>query len=144
MSIETHEQVTKSINVSASAAWACIAAVDGIENWSPVSLRCVKTGVRPGDKRIVTFEQGDLYEEVRKVDHENLIFSYAVLAQPLFPLHGEAVGKVTVKPLTETSCEITWRFNFSADEKDIPNIASAVKELYSANIQGIETYIKSL
>ncbi|MGD1839728.1 MAG: SRPBCC family protein [Thermonemataceae bacterium] len=134
--------VEHEIDVPAAAVWACLASVDGIENWSPPSLSSVKTGFHVGAKRIVTFEQGDLYEEVREVDHENMIFAYAVLVQPLFPLKGEARGRVQVFPGQKKQTKVRWEVEFDIDEEHFAATQEAVHGLYSANIMGIESYLK--
>ncbi len=134
--------VTKTINVSAQAAWKTLSSFRDIENFSPIA-RSVVTGEGEGAKRVCYMpDNAEINEVLSVVDNSNMEFQYKIITGP-FPVTNY-LSTVRVKEVSENSCEVSWGSQYETSEEN----AAAMKELfagfYNVIIDSLPEYISSL
>lgn len=137
----TTVSVTKSINVSSEKAWDQLSSFRGIENYSPIE-RSVTNGNGEGATRTCYMPDGAAIDEVLSmVNNDTKQFQYKITEGP-FPVTGY-LSTVSVKSLSDNSCEITWAADFETAQEN----EAAMKELfggfYNVIIESLESYINN-
>ncbi len=130
-------ETSHKLNANPEKVWTIISKASGVNEWLPIITSCSFEG----NKRICTTEQGDLKETILIIDNANKIFQYAIDEQPLLPIHN-VVG--TMKVLTKNGgTELIWNIDFDIeDESQFPMVAQAIKDMYQAGANGLETISK--
>lgn len=137
----TNVTVTKSINVPANAAWNKLAAFSGIEEFSPIA-RSVVEGEGVGAKRTCYMpDNAEINEKLNKLDDDKMELEYEIITGP-FPITGY-VSNVSVKSLTESSCEITWSASFEASEDVEEEMKNLFGGFYNVIIESLESLINN-
>jgi hypothetical protein len=138
----TKVNVTKSIQVSASDAWTKLSAFSGIENFSPIT-RSVLEGEGIGAKRSCFLpDDSEIKETLDKVDHNTMDLQYSIQSGP-FPISGY-VSDVSVKPVSDSSCEIFWTSEFNVNEgAPVEDMTGLFEGFYNTMIENLETLIQS-
>ncbi len=131
--------VTRKINAPASAVWKRIAAFSGIEDYSPIASSDVK-GQGPGAKRVCIMpDNAEIHERLSLLDNERMRLEYQMISGP-FPIKNYT-GKVAVKSLSDSTCEVSWGSEFELDGVSEAKIRPLFEGFYSAIINGLEAIV---
>ncbi|NQU51820.1 MAG: SRPBCC family protein [Bacteroidetes bacterium] len=138
----TKVNVTKSINVSAESVWTKLSVFSGIEHFSPIA-RSVMEGEGVGAKRSCYLpNDAEIKETLDKLNNETMDLQYSIQSGP-FPISGY-VSDVSVKSVSDSSCEISWSAQFNveggAPEADMTGLFEG---FYNTMIESLETLIQS-
>lgn len=136
---KSEQQVTVSLNVTPDQAWELISSVKDVDKWFPEMIKSCRV---EGTTRICGTDQGDIVEEVLKIDHENKEFKYSITEQSLIPGIHDIIGNTKVMSDDNSKALINWRWTFNADNAESENQA---KELFAnagnMSLKGLEKYI---
>ncbi len=136
----TQVNVTKTINVTAKDAWATISSFEGIEKFSPIA-RSVKTGNRVGALRSCFLpDDAEIKEELTKLDNDTMHLQYIITSGP-FPIEGY-VSDVTVKLVSEKSCEVSWSSQFTVNSAPEIDMIELFEGFYNAIMEGLDSLLK--
>lgn len=136
----THVNVTKTINVSAIEAWETISSFKGIEQFSPVA-KSVTNGQGVGATRSCFLpDDAEIKEELTQLDNENMHLEYIILSGP-FPIN-DYVSTVTVKPVNNDNCEVSWSSKFTVDGAPEADMIGLFDGFYNAIMEGLETLLQ--
>ena len=138
----TKVNVTKTIEVSAEAAWSKLSAFSGIENYSPIA-RSVSEGQGVGMKRSCFLpDDAEIKETLDKLDNETMDLQYSIQSGPC-PVTGY-VSDVSVKTVGEGKCEISWSAQFNVNEgAPVDEMEGLFKGFYVTIIDSLESLIQS-
>ncbi|TVZ27896.1 polyketide cyclase/dehydrase/lipid transport protein [Gillisia sp. Hel_I_86] len=140
--IKTEQQVTLTIDVNPEDAWKIIGSVKNVDKWFP---EMIKTCELKGNTRICGTEQGDIIEEVLKIDNENKEFKYAFIKQNMVPDIDDLIGSMKVLTDEKGKTVVNWKWTFHAKDIESANQAKeAFKGAGNMGIKGIESYAKEL
>lgn len=133
----TQVNVTQTINATAQNIWATISSFEGIEKFSPVA-RSVKTGEGVGALRSCFLpDDAEIKEELTKLDNEKMHLEYIITSGP-FPIEGY-VSNVTVKWLSDTTCEVSWSSEFTVNGAPEADMIGIFEGFYNAIMEGLES-----
>ncbi len=134
---KSEQTVVKTINVKPNEAWKVIAAVTGVEKW----LAPMITNSRvEGDQRICSTETGEFTENIKGVDHDNMVFNYEIPQQHLMPIEN-IVGQMKVTPAEDDQSTIQWNWKFDVKEENEEEAKNNLAMSGEMGIQGIENLI---
>lgn len=140
--IRTEQQVTLTIDSSPEDAWKIIGSGKDVNKWFP---EMVKTCELKGNTRICGTEQGNIIEEILKIDNENKEFKYAFIEQSMIPNVHDLVGYMKVLTDDKGKAVVNWKWTFNAEDTESANQAKeAFKGAGNMGIMGIESYVKRL
>ena len=135
-------KVTKQINSPANAAWEKIAAFSGIEDYSPIAKSVVE-GNGVGAKRTCFMpDNAEIHEFLSLLDHDRMQLEYDMISGP-FPIKNYK-GKVAVKALSESTCEVSWGSEFELDGASESEIRPLFEGFYAATIDGLEANLNRI
>lgn len=136
----TTVNVSKSINVSAAAAWSNLSSFKGIENYSPIA-RSTTEGNGEGMKRTCFMpDDAAIYEQLTKVDNNAMEMQYIITEGP-FPFTDYlSTVKVTGD---ENNATINWSASFNAEEANQKPMQELLSGFYNAIIENLESYVKN-
>jgi len=136
---KSEQEVTITINVTPEQAWEVIGSVKNVDKWFPEMITSCRI---EGTTRICGTEQGNLIEEILKVDHENKEFKYAITEQPIIPNIHNIIGNAKVMSGGNGKAVINWRWEFEFENTESEKQA---KETFAGAgnmaIKGLETYL---
>jgi hypothetical protein len=137
----TKVNVTKSIKVSASDAWTKLSVFSGIENFSPIA-RSIVEGQGVGAKRSCYLpDNSEIKETLDKVNNNTMDLQYSIQSGP-FPISGY-VSDVSVKPVSDSSCEISWTSEFNVNKgAPVEDMTGLFEGFYNTMIESLETLIQ--
>lgn len=135
----TSVNVTKSINVSAEAAWSNLSSFKGIENYSPIA-RSVTQGSGEGMLRSCFMpDDAEIKETLTKVNNDAKEMQYIITEGP-FPFTDYLS---TVKVVgDENTSTISWSAEFNAEEANQKPMQELLSGFYNNIIESLESYIK--
>lgn len=134
---KSSEMVVVEVKASAEKVWKIIGAVGGVDKWfAPVIQSCRVEG----DKRICGTEAGDLVEDIKKVDHENRIFQYAIPTQNMIPVKN-ILGTMKVNSLDHGKASVEWSATFDVEEDKESQAKEMFRGAWTMGINGIEKLI---
>lgn len=134
----SEQQVTVTINVCPNEAWEIISSINNVDKWFPEMIKSCKV---EGNTRICGTEQGDIIEEVLKIDHENKEFKYAIIEQNLIPNIHNVIGNAKVMS-DDGKTVINWRWTFNVDNAESENQAKEIfADAGSMSLKALENYI---
>ncbi len=135
-----HINVTKQIQSPAGAAWGKIAAFSGIEDYSPIAKSVVE-GQGVGAKRTCIMpDNAEIHESLSLLDHERMRLEYEMISGP-FPIKNYK-GKVAVRALSGSTCEVSWGAEFELDGAGESDIRPIFEGFYTATIEGLEENLR--
>ncbi len=133
--------VSKSINVSANAAWEKLGSFRGIENYSPIA-RSITNGDGVGATRTCYMpDDAAIHEELTAFNAEKREFEYIITEGP-FPVTAYK-SNVAVKELDSNNCEITWGCTFESAAEAETEMKNLFAGFYDIIIDSLEQNIKS-
>lgn len=134
----TKINVTKSINVPASKAWAKIASFRGIENFSPIE-RSEVVGEGVGAKRTCYLPDGAaINEKLVKVEEAEKTIQYTITNGP-FPIE----GYLSTVEISEygSGCRISWTAQYEVEDENKDAMEGLFTGFYNVIIDSLETLI---
>ena len=135
----TKVNVTKTINVSAAAAWSNLSSFKGIENYSPIASS-VTNGAGVGMKRTCLMpDNAEINEVLTKVDNNSMEMQYIITSGP-FPFT-DYVSTVKVSG-NENQATVNWSCTFNAEEENRQPMMDLLSGFYNNIIESLEPYIK--
>ncbi len=136
---KTSEKVTVEVNAPAEKVWEIIGAVGGVDKWfAPVIQSCRVEG----SKRICGTEAGEFTEDIKKVDHENKIFQYAIPEQNMIPVKN-IFGTMKVNDVGNGKSSVEWSATFDVEENKEAQAKEMFRGAWTMGINGIEKLIHS-
>lgn len=133
----TDHKISKTLDVSAEAAWEVIGAVKGVDQWlGPITSCRVE-----GNKRYCGTEGGEFEEDILKLDHENRVFQYAIPAQHIVPVKN-ILGEMKVNPAANEQALVEWSWKFEVEEQDEAQARETFNMMGNMGLEGIENFIK--
>lgn len=133
---KSNHKVSQTIDVSPSAAWQIIGAVEGVDKWlMPIQACRVE-----GGKRYCTTEKGEFAEDILKIDHENYIFKYRIPSQNMMPIEN-ILGQMSVNSAGGKAV-VEWAWEFDVEEATEATAKEMLTMIGNMGIEGIESLIK--
>lgn len=137
----TKVSVNKTINVSANEAWEKLSSFRGIEEYSPIA-RSETKGEGEGATRTCYMPDGAaIHEVLNKVDASSMHFQYEITEGP-FPI-SSYISDVVVKPVSSSSCEITWSCIFTSDAEVEGEMSQLFEGFYHVIIDSLEQVLQN-
>jgi mxaD protein len=134
--------VTKQINSPADKVWEKVASFSGIEDYSPIAKSVVE-GNGVGAKRTCYMpDDAEIHEALSLLDHDNMHLEYEMFSGP-FPIKNYK-GKVTVKPVSDNTSEVTWGSEFELNGASESEIRPLFEGFYAATIDGLEANLNRI
>jgi len=136
---KSEQQVTMTIDVTPEQAWEIIGSGKDVDKWFSEMIKSCKLD---GTTRICGLEQGELIEEILKIDHENKEFKYAFIKQNMIPNIHNIVGNTKIMADGNGKAVINWRWTFDSENPESESLAKeAFKGAGNMGIKGIEKFI---
>ena len=133
--------VTKTINVSAEAAWEKLSSFRGIEEFSPIE-RSVTNGQGPGATRTCYMPDGASINEVlEEVVEQRMEMQYKITEGP-FPITGY-VSTIKIEGVGDEQAKITWGCEFESSPEVRQDMVSLFEGFYHTIIESLERLIKN-
>jgi uncharacterized protein YndB with AHSA1/START domain len=133
--------VTRTIGAGADAAWAAIAAIEGLDRWFSVIDTCRVEGQGEGATRYLGLSGGgEIEDRIVSIDHARRRFEYNRTRSP-FPV-SSYIGVVSVRPISEQTSEVSWvvEIEVAPDAKD--ELAAFLRTALSGGVEGLERELK--
>ena len=126
--------VTEEIGVPAEFLWQTISDFEHIDRWTALKVRSID-GHGIGCKRTVEMESGLLVtEQLRLCDHENMIFSYAILAPNPYPMRDYA-STMKIEKIPDQRSRLDWTGRYVPLEGNDPaRTDNLLRKVYAAGI----------
>ncbi|WP_142784125.1 SRPBCC family protein [Changchengzhania lutea] len=136
---KSEQQVIRTIDVTPEQAWEIIGSGKDVDKWFPEMIKSCRL---EGTTRVCGLEQGELIEEILKIDHENKEFKYTFIKQSMIPNIHNIVGNTRVMADENGKAVINWRWTFDCEDPESENEAKeAFKGAGNMGILGIEKFI---
>ena len=135
----SHHKIALKIDATAASAWNVIGAVSGVDKWlAPITSCRVE-----GNKRYCTTEAGEFSEDILNVDHDQMLFQYAIPEQNMIPIQN-IQGAMKVLPTGTAQAMIEWSWSFEVEEANEAEAKEALTMVGNMGIKGIEDHIHAL
>lgn len=136
-------RVTKraQIQASADAVWEVVSDFNALPRFvaSIVDSRMEGEGI--GALRTLTLADGSVcVETLKSIDHHGRSLTYAIARSPL-PVESY-VATMTVTPLEEGGCELTWASTFEPVGVEAAEARKLVRRIYSEGVKGLKRMLE--
>lgn len=130
--------VNMTIDAQARKVWDVIAAVGGLDKWTPLITACRVEGNGAGAKRFCTMADGtQLKEVIDEVDERAMRFRYRITEG--LPVSGFE-GTAQVKSLGNGKTEVTWYGAFEAQGGQAEGFRQMLRDVYPSLIKDLEKH----
>ncbi len=114
--IRSEQQVTKQVNVSASAIWDVLKTGDDVDKWLPHIIKSCKL---EGNMRYCGTDYGIIEEEILKIDHEEMELSFLFVEQNMIKDVEQLITTVKVMyDAKDGNAIVNYKWTFLAKDKE--------------------------
>lgn len=130
--------VEERVHISASPddVWATVRDFGAIDEYVPPITNAELSGDGVGATRTLTLDDGaEVVERLDDLDDSSRTLRYSIVDGPL-PIQNYE-GVLSVQPIDESSCEVTWASTFEVSEASVEEMSTVFGDLYTAGLNGL-------
>lgn len=129
---------TREISAPAAEVWALISDFNGLPKFIPTITKSSMEGEGVGAIR--TIEMGPdrkVVERLETLDQDAMVLAYSIVEGGMGP---DYLATLSVKPLTETTCEVGWKGHVTPSALDDETCEKMLTGMYTGGLKAISLY----
>ncbi len=139
-------EISTTLDTSPSTLWDVLKTGAGVDKWFPFIKTCNLEGEGVGAKRYCTTQDGkSLEESIVAIDHENMIFKYAIDNHDMEMPTANILGTMHIRNedgKANLNWEVIFDLTMDLDEATVNEMKGGMVGMMQAGVDGLQAFFK--